>query len=42
MTAFILMLSMTVDEAKAKHHAYIACLRNHNVKYCNVKYQVKS
>ena len=42
MTAFILMLSMTVDEAKTLHHAYIKCLHSHPQKYCNAKYHVKS
>lgn len=42
MTTIILLASMTIEEAKAKHHAYIACLKHHSVRYCNVKYQVKS
>jgi len=42
MTAIIILASMTLEEAKAKHHAYIACLKHHSVRYCNVKYQVKS
>lgn len=42
MNAILLIASITIEEAKAKHHAYIACLKHHSVKYCNVKYQVKS
>lgn len=42
MTAIILLASITLEEAKAKHHAYIACLKHHSVKHCNIKYQVKS
>ena len=42
MTVIIFLASMTLEEAKAKHHAYIVCLRQHSVRYCNVKYQVKS
>lgn len=42
MNAILLIASITIEEAKAKHHAYIACLKHHSVRYCNVKHQVKS
>lgn len=34
--------AMTVEEAKAKHHAYIACIKIHPIKQCDAKYHVKS